>query len=94
MKTLLIAAVIATALPATSALAQADGRFAVGAQVGTPGAGLQAQFALSPVVVLRGGYDVLKWDRNQTYKGIDYDPRSTSSRRAPLWTCIRSATAF
>lgn len=60
MKTLLIAAVIATALPATSALAQADGRFAVGAQVGTPGSGFQAQFALSPVVVLRGGYDVLK----------------------------------
>jgi len=45
MKTPLIAAVIATALPATSALAQADGRFAVGAQVGTPGAGLQAQFS-------------------------------------------------
>ena len=75
MKTLLIAAVIATTLPATSALAQADGRFAVGAQVGTPGAGLQAQFALSPVVVLRGGYDVLKWDRDQTYKGIDYDAK-------------------
>lgn len=75
MKTLLIAAVIATALPATSALAQADGRFAVGVQVGTPGAGLQSQFALSPVVVLRGGYDVLKWDRDQTYKGIDYDAK-------------------
>lgn len=75
MKTLLITAVIATALPATSALAQADGRFAVGVQVGTPGAGLQSQFALSPVVVLRGGYDVLKWDRDQTYKGIDYDAK-------------------
>lgn len=75
MKTLLIAAVVAAALPPASALAQEDSRFAVGAQVGTPGVGLQAQFALSPVVVLRGGYDVLKWDRDQTYKGIDYDAK-------------------
>ena len=75
MKTLLIAALAAAVLSATSALAQENGRFAVGAQVGTPGAGLQAQFALSPVVVLRGGYDVLNWDRDQTYKGIDYDAK-------------------
>lgn len=75
MKTLLIAALATAVLPATSALAQENGRFAVGAQVGTPGAGLQAQFALSPVVVLRGGYDVLNWDRDQTYKGIDYDAK-------------------
>lgn len=75
MKPLFFAAVLAAALPAASALAQEDGRFAVGAQVGTPGVGVQAQFALSPVVVLRGSYDVLQWDRDQSYKGIDYDAK-------------------
>jgi hypothetical protein len=73
-------AVAACLIPcAGQAQAQAQsnegGRFAVGAQVGTPGLGLQAQWALSPKVVLRGGYDVLNWDRNQTYKGIDYDAK-------------------
>lgn len=73
MKTLLIAAVITTALPATSALAQADGRFAVGAQVGTPGLGANIQFALNDVIVLRGGYDVLQWDRDDSYRDVDYN---------------------
>ena len=73
-------AVAACLIPcAVQAQAQAQsnegGRFAVGAQVGTPGLGLQAQWALSPKVVLRGGYDVLDWDRDQTYKGIDYEAK-------------------
>ncbi|GAW42255.1 hypothetical protein SH203_02671 [Brevundimonas sp. SH203] len=60
---------------AVQAQAHDGGRFAVGAQIGTPGAGLQAQWALSPKLVLRGGYDVLNWDRDQSYKGIDYDAK-------------------
>lgn len=65
----------ALALLPCAAQAQDNGRFAVGAQVGTPGLGVQAQWAVTPKVVLRGGYDVLNWDREQTYKGIDYDAK-------------------
>lgn len=67
-------ALAALAIPCT-AKAQDGERFALGAQAGTPGLGLQAQWALNPRLVLRGGYNVLNWDRDQTYKGIDYDAK-------------------
>ena len=72
MKTVcLLAAVVA--LPASAAFAQEDrSRFAIGAQVGTPGAGLQAQYALNEYIVLRGSYDVLQWDADDTYDDVDY----------------------
>jgi len=61
-------------LPASTVLAQQNhSRFALGAQVGTPGAGVQLLYSLNDYVVLRGGYDVLKWDSDQTYKGIEYE---------------------
>ncbi|MBJ7510562.1 MULTISPECIES: hypothetical protein [unclassified Brevundimonas] len=75
----LAAAAAAALLPAAQAAAQTPvanaerGRFALGAQVGTPGAGLQAQFAVNDYLVLRGGYDALQWDRDDTYDGIDYE---------------------
>ena len=79
MKLIALAAAAAALLPAAQAAAQTPvssaerGRFALGAQVGTPGAGLQAQFAVNDYLVLRGGYDALQWDRDDTYDGIDYE---------------------
>lgn len=72
MKTVCLLAAVA-ALPACAAFAQEGrSRFAVGAQLGTPGAGLQAQYAVNDYIVLRGSYDVLQWDADDTYDDIDY----------------------
>lgn len=65
-------AAILVAAPA-AALAQVPGPIAVGAQVGTPGLGANIQFALNDMVVLRGGYDVLQWDRDDSYQDVDYN---------------------
>ena len=65
-------AAILLASPA-AALAQVPGPVAVGAQVGTPGLGANIQFALNDVIVLRGGYDVLQWDRDDSYQDVDYN---------------------
>ncbi|AQR62739.1 hypothetical protein BZG35_14585 [Brevundimonas sp. LM2] len=65
-------AVSSAALALASTAQAQDGRFAVGAQVGTPGAGVQAQFALTDTVVLRGSYDMLRYDRDDTYDDVDY----------------------
>jgi hypothetical protein len=72
MKAIASLAVLAALLPA-AALAQQPGRFALGAQVGTPGAGVQAQFSVNDYIVLRGSYDVLQWDADDTYDGVDYN---------------------
>ena len=57
---------------ASSASAQ-DGRFALGAQIGTPGGGVSALYALTPNFVVRGSYDALKFDRDDSYSDIDYN---------------------
>ena len=67
-----------TAMPASSVMAQEPDRetprrFAVGVQAGTPGLGFQAQYSINDYVVLRGGYDVLQWQTDDTYDGVDYD---------------------
>lgn len=77
MKPFLLAALAAAPLSLIAIDAHAQerdspGRFALGAQVGTPGAGVQAQFALNDYLVLRGSYDVLQWDADDTYDGVDY----------------------
>lgn len=73
MKTFALLAAFA-ALPATTAFAQEErGRFALGVQAGTPGAGIQAQYSVNDYIVLRGSYDMLKWDADDTYDGIDYN---------------------
>lgn len=64
--------VCAVALSSIPALAQ-DRPFAVGGQVGTPGVGVNVQYALNDWVVLRGSYDRLTWDVDDTYDGIDYN---------------------
>ncbi|MFN7111739.1 MAG: hypothetical protein ACK4OJ_11745 [Brevundimonas sp.] len=78
MKTLALTAAFAAlpaALIAPDALAQdaGRGRFALGAQIGTPGAGVQTQYSVNDYIVLRGGYDVLQWETDDTYDGVDYE---------------------
>lgn len=48
-------------------------RFAVGVQGGTPGLGANVQFSLNDYLVLRGGYDALSIERDDTYDGIPYN---------------------
>lgn len=71
MKILALLVAVSAACAATTTWAQ-GGRFALGPQVGTPGAGVQAQFAVNDLLVLRAGYDVLKWDGDDTYHDIAY----------------------
>lgn len=66
------AAMLVFVFSASAASAQ-EGRFALGAQVGTPGAGVTAAFSVSPNFVVRGSYDALKFDRDSTYDDIDYN---------------------
>jgi hypothetical protein len=67
---LCIATAAALIMPA---LASAQDRpFAAGINLGSSGVGVQGQYSLSPRFVVRGGYDMLRLDRNNTYDGIDY----------------------
>jgi hypothetical protein len=43
--------------------------------LGTPGAGVEAQLSLGPVFVLRGGIDTLGYDVDQSFDDIDYSGR-------------------
>ena len=66
------AALALAAFAAASTASAQDGRFAVGAQIGTPGAGASILYSLSPNFVIRGSYDALKFDRDDTYDDVDY----------------------
>ena len=71
MKPLLLATLILTAAMAAGA-ASAQGALAAGGQIGTPGAGATAEYAVSPTVVLRGSYDVLRYDHDFTSNDVNY----------------------
>lgn len=71
MNRILFAAAAAGALALASA-AQAQGALAVGGQIGTPGAGATVQYAISPSLVVRGSYDVLRYDHGFSSDDIDY----------------------
>ncbi len=76
MKTpfLLTAAVAASCLAgAASAQAGPDGRFALGANAGTTGLGIEAQFKVNRKLTLRGGFDSLQFDEEVDGDGILYD---------------------
>ena len=52
---------------------ETNGRFALGANAGTTGLGLEAQFQVSPKVTLRGGFDALAFDAEVDGDDILYD---------------------
>lgn len=57
---------------ASAAQAQ-DGRFAIGAQAGTTGVGIEAQFKVSDRVTIRGGFDSLGFDEEVEGDDILYN---------------------
>lgn len=65
-------AAAATLLAAAGAASAQPGALAVGGQIGTPGAGVSVQYAVSPTFVLRGSYDVLQYDRDFSSDGVNY----------------------
>ncbi|CAN5379441.1 hypothetical protein BH09PSE1_BH09PSE1_12660 [soil metagenome] len=90
------AATVATlvlALSAGAASAQ-DGRFALGAQVGTPGVGVTGEFSVSPNFVLRGSFDALKFDRDDSYDDIDYNAELDFSSPAAFIDWHPTGNAF
>lgn len=70
---------LAAALLALAGTADAQSRarspITAALNLGTPGAGVEAQLSLGPVFVLRGGIDTLGYDIDQTFDGIDYSGR-------------------
>ena len=71
--TCVFAAAGLAALAFASTASAQDGRFAIGGQLGTPGGGVSALYSLSPNFVIRGSYDALKFDRDESYDDIDYN---------------------
>lgn len=70
MKLLLLSVVSAAAVAAAGgACAQ---NVAVGAQIGTPGLGVTAQYSVSPHVTLRGSLDTLSYDHDVSTSDVDY----------------------
>lgn len=47
-------------------------RFAAGVSIGTTGVGPEVQFQLAPRLVLRGGFDYLDFEVNETFDDVDY----------------------
>lgn len=72
MKTALLTLAIACAA-ASSASAQSK---AIGVNLGTPGAGVQASAQLNDSLVLRGAIDGMSLSRNEDYSDIAYDGKA------------------
>lgn len=70
---MLTAAIAASALAGTAAAQTSDSRFALGANAGTTGFGLEAQYQVSPRWTVRGGFDALKYDDEVEGDEIIYD---------------------
>lgn len=70
-----VAAATLLAVAALPALAQAQS-FAVGANIGTPGVGVQAAAQVNELVVVRGAVDGLSLSRDEEYSDIDYDGKA------------------
>lgn len=71
--TRVFAATAVAALAIASGAAAQDGRFAVGGQLGTPGGGVSVLYSLSPNFVVRGSYDAVRYDRDDSYDDVDYN---------------------
>jgi len=72
--TRLFACALLASLVAAPALAQTNpGRFAVGAQVGTTGVGVEGQFQVSDRVTVRAGADLFRYDEEFDTGDIGYD---------------------
>jgi hypothetical protein len=70
MKRSITLAILASASATAAGAAQAQ--VAIGGSIGTPGATVEAQVKVIPGVVLRGGYNYLKYEADDTFDGIAY----------------------
>ncbi|MCR5879922.1 hypothetical protein [Phenylobacterium sp. J367] len=77
LKILAAAAAIAAA-PAGAALAQ-TGPLALGANIGTPGVGVEAQFRVAEGLVVRGAADWLSYSRDRDHSGVPYEGKLKAS---------------
>ncbi len=57
----------------SSAAFAGSGEFGVGGSVGTAGVGIHAKAAFSDYVSVTGGFDYLKFGRDEVYDGINYE---------------------
>jgi hypothetical protein len=73
MNTRLVPLAIACAMVSSGACAQ---NFAVGANIGTPGVGVQAAAKVSDLVVIRGAVDGIGISHDETYSDIAYDGKA------------------
>jgi hypothetical protein len=73
MKTYIIGLAALCAAASTEAAAQ---NVAVGANIGTPGVGVQAAARVSDAIVLRGAVDGISISRDETYSDVDYDGKA------------------
>jgi hypothetical protein len=73
-KTFAVAVALAAA-PLTGALAQTS-PVAVGAQIGTPGIGGEAQLKLNDSFVVRGDVDYLSFKHDEDWSGVDYNGKA------------------
>ena len=73
MSRLLLLGAAFAALSAAPALAQTGGRVAVGAQIGTTGVGAEVQVQATPMVTLRAGGDMFKYDEQAETDDYNYD---------------------
>lgn len=87
------AAALAAAFSAGAASAE-EGRFALGAGVGTAGLEGQAAVRLSDRMALRASGNVLDLDRSQSYDGVDYDAQLDASTLAGFVDVRPFANAF
>ncbi len=72
---LALAAVLAAVAGTADAQTRARSPITAALNLGTPGAGVEAQLSLGPVFVLRGGIDTLGYDVDQNFDGVDYSGR-------------------
>lgn len=72
---LTLAAVLVAVAGTAEAQTRARSPITAALNLGTPGAGVEAQLALGPVFVLRGGIDTLGYDVDQSFDGVDYSGR-------------------
>lgn len=72
---LALAAVLAAIAGTADAQTRARSPITAALNLGTPGAGVEAQLSLGPVFVLRAGIDTLGYDVDQSFDGVDYSGR-------------------
>jgi hypothetical protein len=64
------------AICATAAFPAAAQTIAIGANIGTPGLGVQASAKVSDMLVLRGALDGASISRDEDYSDVDYDGKA------------------